>query len=174
VTSVSSSEAIKFCTWLTQREGRRYRLPTEAEWEYAAKGAEGRIFPWGTTVGQGNLANFADKNTRFMWSDFTIDDGWAETSPVGAYPRGASPFGAEDMAGNVWEWCLDYFEPYRAQERVNPRGPSHGSQRVYRGGSWKSRFGSLKTTTRGFNQPSYASNDVGFRVVCECGEPTAV
>lgn len=174
VTSVSSLEAIKFCQWLSQREGKRYRLPTEAEWEYAAKGAEGRVFPWGTATGQGNLANFADKNTRFMWSDFNIDDGWAETSPVGAYPLGSSPFGVEDMAGNVWEWCLDYFEPYRAQDRVNPRGPSHGAQRVYRGGSWKSRFGSLKTTTRGFNQPSYASNDVGFRVVCECGEPAAV
>ncbi len=171
VTSVSSVEAIKFCQWLSQRDGRRYRLPTEAEWEYAAKGAENRLFPWGTTTGQGNLANFADKNTRFLWSDFNIDDGWAETSPVGAYPLGASPFGVEDMAGNVWEWCLDYFEPYRAQDRMNPRGPSHGAQRVYRGGSWKSRFGSLKTTSRGFNQPSYASNDVGFRVVCECGEP---
>ena len=168
VTSVSSLDAMKFCRWLSQREGRRYRLPTEAEWEYAAKGADGRSFPWGETTGKGTLANFADRNTRFAWSDPMIDDGWAETSPVGNYPLGASPFGAEDMAGNVWEWCLDYFEPYRGQERVNPRGPAHGAQRVYRGGSWKSRFASLKTTTRGFNQPAYASNDVGFRIVCEC------
>ncbi len=165
---VSSLEAIKFCHWLGQRERRRYRLPSEAEWEYAARGPDGRSFPWGEAFGQGNLANFADRNTRFAWSDPEIDDGWAETSPVGNYPLGASPFGVEDCAGNVWEWCLDYYEPYKGTERTNPRGPMHGAQRVLRGGSWQSRFASLKTTTRKFNQPAFASSDVGFRVVCEC------
>ena len=165
---VTSLEAIKFCQWLGQRERRRYRLPTEAEWEYAARGTDGRPYPWGEAVGQGNLANFADRNTKFAWSDPEVDDGWAETSPVGSYPLGSSPFGLQDCAGNVWEWCMDYYEPYKGTDRVNPRGPMHGAQRVHRGGSWKSRFASLKTTTRSFNQPTFASNDVGFRVVCEC------
>jgi formylglycine-generating enzyme required for sulfatase activity len=165
---VSSLDAIKFCQWLSAREHKRFRLPSEAEWEYAARGADGRTYPWGETTGAGNLANFADANTTFAWRDPNVNDGFAETSPVGAYPAGASPFGVEDLSGNVWEWCLDYYEAYKGGERANPRGPQHGTQRVYRGGSWKSRFPSLRATARGYNQPAYASNDVGFRIVCEC------
>jgi formylglycine-generating enzyme required for sulfatase activity len=168
VVYISSLEAMKFCQWLSTRERRKYRLPTEAEWEYAAKGKDGRMFPWGSFARRGDLANFADKNTVFAWSDRDIDDGYAESSPVGAFLRGASPFGIEDMAGNVWEWCSDYFEPYKALAKVNPHGPSHGAKRVYRGGSWKSRFASLRTTTRNANAPNYSCNDLGFRVVCEC------
>jgi formylglycine-generating enzyme required for sulfatase activity len=165
---VSSLDAIKYCQWLSARERKRYRLPSEAEWEYAARGDDDRTFPWGETTGKGNLANFADANTTFAWRDASVNDGFAETSPVGAYPAGASPFGIEDLSGNVWEWCLDFYEPYKGGERANPRGPQRGAQRVYRGGSWKSRFASLKVTARGYNQPAYASNDVGFRIVCEC------
>ncbi len=165
---VSNADATKFCQWLSVRDKRRYRLPTEAEWEYAAKGLDSRTFPWGEAAGRGDLANYADANTTFAWADATVDDGYAETSPVGVYPAGASPFGVEDMAGNVWEWCLDDYDAYKGGERANPRVVKAGGQRVYRGGSWKSRFASLKSTARGFNAPTYASNDVGFRVVCEC------
>ncbi|CAN5570158.1 hypothetical protein BH20VER3_BH20VER3_18770 [soil metagenome] len=168
VVYVSSVEASKFCQWLSSRERRRYRLPTEAEWEYAARGSDGRRYPWGDQEGRGDLANFADRNTVFAWSDRTIDDGFAESSPVGAFPRGASPFGMEDMAGNVWEWCLDFFENYRGTPKTNPRGAISGAKRVYRGGSWRSRFNSLRATTRGSNIPSYTCNDLGFRIVCEC------
>ncbi len=168
VVYVSSLDAMKFCQWLSTRERRKYRLPTEAEWEFAAKGTDGRMFPWGGFARRGDLANFADKNTVFAWSDREIDDGFAESSPVGAFPRGASPFGVEDLAGNVWEWCSDYFENYKALPKVNPHGPSHGTKRVYRGGSWKSRFASLRTTARNANAPNYSCNDLGFRVVCEC------
>jgi len=168
VVYVSSLDAIKFCNWLSTRERRKYRLPTEAEWEYAAKGNENRKFPWGNQEGRGDLANFADRNTAFAWSDREIDCGYAETSPVGAFPLGASPFGIEDMAGNIWEWCLDYYEQYRPGPKVNPRGPTSGPKRVYRGGSWKSRFTSLRTTVRGSNVPSFSCNDLGFRIVCEC------
>jgi formylglycine-generating enzyme required for sulfatase activity len=168
VVYVSSLEAIKFCQWLSTRERKRYRLPSEAEWEYAARGTDGRRYPWGNYEGRGDLANFADKNTVFAWSDREIDDGYAESSPIGSFPLGASPFGMEDMAGNVWEWCLDYYETYRGTPKVNPRGPSAGTKRVYRGGSWKSRFASLRTTARGSNVPSYSCNDVGFRIACEC------
>jgi len=168
VVYVSSLDAIKFCNWLSTRERRKYRLPTEAEWEYAAKGTDNRKFPWGNQDGRGDLANFADKNTVFAWSDHEIDCGYAESSPVGAFPLGASPFGIEDMAGNIWEWCLDYYEPYRSGPKVNPRGPTIGTKRVHRGGSWKSRFSSLRTTVRGSNVPSFSCNDLGFRIVCEC------
>jgi formylglycine-generating enzyme required for sulfatase activity len=168
VVYVSSLEAVKFCQWLSTREHKKYRLPTEAEWEYAARGSDGRRYPWGNYDRRGDLANFADKNTVFAWSDREIDDGFAETSPVGAFPNGASPFGMHDMAGNVWEWCLDYYEAYRGAPRVNPRGPSCGGKRVYRGGSWKSRFSSVRATARSANVPSYSCNDLGFRVACEC------
>ena len=168
VVYVSSLDAIKFCNWLSTRERRKYRLPTEAEWEYAAKGSDNRKFPWGNQDGRGDLANFADKNTVFAWSDHEIDCGYAESSPVGAFPLGASPFGIEDMAGNVWEWCLDYYEAYRSGPKVNPRGPTIGAKRVHRGGSWKSRFSSLRTTVRGSNVPGFSCNDLGFRIVCEC------
>jgi formylglycine-generating enzyme required for sulfatase activity len=168
VVYVSSLEAIKFCQWLSARERKRYRLPTEAEWEYAARGTDSRKFPWGNYEGRGDLANFADKNTVFAWSDREIDDGYPESSPVGSFPLGAGPFGMEDMAGNVWEWCIDFYEPYRGTPKVNPHGPTTGTKRVYRGGSWKSRFNSLRTTTRGSNVPSFSCNDIGFRIACEC------
>ena len=72
------------------------------------------------------------------------------------------------MAGNVWEWCLDFFDSYKGKEMKNPHGPMNGVKRVYRGGSWKSRGTSLRATARNFNLPAYSSNDVGFRIVCEC------
>jgi formylglycine-generating enzyme required for sulfatase activity len=168
VVYVSSLDAIKFCQSLSTRERKKYRLPTEAEWEYAARGTDGRKYPWGDHDGRGDLANFADRNTVFAWSDREIDDGYAESSPVGAFPFGASPFGMEDMAGNVWEWCLDYLEAYRGTPKVNPRGAANGVKRVYRGGSWKSRFNSVRATARGSNMANYSCNDLGFRIVCEC------
>ena len=167
VTHVTSLEAEKFCQWLSQKEGRKYRLPTEAEWEYAARGMDDRIYPWGDKLDAAIYANFADANTNFPWRDASINDGFAETAPVGSFPRGSSPFGIEDLSGNVFEWCLDSYEPYRGKEIVNRRGPNHGTQRMYRGGSWRSKASSLRATARHFNLPQYSSNDIGFRVVCE-------
>ena len=165
---VSSVEAEEFCKWLSQRENRKYRLPSEAEWEYAARGGETRLFPWGDRAINGHLANFADVRTQFAWRDPNVDDGFAETAPVGSFPRGASPFGIEDLAGNVFEWCLDAFEPYKGRETVNPKATKITTKRVYRGGSWKSRISSLRCCARNSNLPTYQSNDVGFRIVCEC------
>jgi formylglycine-generating enzyme required for sulfatase activity len=167
VVYVNSQQAEKFCQWLTQKEGRKYRLPTEAEWEYAARGLDTRVYPWGDELDEGYYANFADCNTSFAWREMAINDGFAETAPVGNYPRGASPFGIEDMSGNVFEWCLDCFEAYRGKDLVNRRGPTNGTQRIYRGGSWRSKASSLRAAARHFNMPNYASSDVGFRLVCE-------
>jgi len=168
VVYVNCQEAARFCEWLSAKEKRRYRLPTEAEWEYAARGADGRSFPWGEKLNSGSLANFADANTNFAWSAMDIDDGYAQTSPVGSYPKGASPFGIEDLSGNVWEWCNDFYEKYTGRDRINARNSTKGTQRIYRGGSWKSRVSSLRASTRGWNLPNYSSNDVGFRIICEC------
>lgn len=167
VVFVTSLEAIRFCEWLSAREKRKFRLPTEAEWEFAARGADGRRFPWGDGFDRGDLANFADASSNFTWRS-TISDGYPETSPVGSYPRGASPFGCLDMAGNVWEWCLDFQANYTDRPKPDPRGPARGTQRACRGGSWKSRPNSLRASARVFYLPNFSSNDVGFRVVCEC------
>lgn len=165
---VSWNEAAAFCKWLSQREGKRYRLPTEAEWEYAARGTDGRVFPWGNDFSSGKLANFADARTNLVWREPAIDDGYAETAPVGMFPMGASPFGVEELSGNVHEWCNDWYAPYQSKERTNPIGPGGGQQRVLRGGSWRSRIASLRAVARSSNLPGFQSNDIGFRVVCEC------
>ncbi|MFL6528252.1 MAG: formylglycine-generating enzyme family protein [Chthoniobacterales bacterium] len=173
VVHVSSIDALNFCRWLGEQDGKKYRLPTEAEWEFAARGPDGRKYPWGNHSGRADLANFADASTTFPWRDANLNDGYAETSPVGAFPLGASFFGLHDMAGNVWEWCLDYFQPLAGTPRQNPRGAQSGTKRVYRGGSWKSRFANLRATARACNAANYSCNDLGFRVVCECEPPDA-
>jgi formylglycine-generating enzyme required for sulfatase activity len=168
VVYVTSFEALKYCEWLSQKDGKSYRLPTEAEWEFAARGTDGRKYPWGNQLGGADRANFADASTTFAWRDAQINDGYPITSPVGAFPRGASFFAIEDMAGNVWEWCLDFSYPFAGSPKQNPRGPASGLKRLYRGGSWKSRITNLRATARGSNAPNYSCNDLGFRVVCDC------
>jgi formylglycine-generating enzyme required for sulfatase activity len=168
VVYVTSVEASKFAEWLSAKDGRTYRLPTEAEWEYAARGTDGRKYPWGNDDRRSDLANFADASTTFPWREMRLSDGYPETSPVGAFPRGASPFGIEDMAGNVWEWCLDFLGRLPGTLKQNPRaGYTAGGKQVHRGGSWKSRFSNLRTTARAANTSNYSCNDLGFRLVCE-------
>ena len=193
VVFVSHFDATRFCDWLSRREDKKYRLPTEAEWEYAARGTDGRIYPWAKTfkpnllravslVGKGSgsnvggetaasqneLANFAASDAIFASRNSSTNASDIRTSPIGKYPNGISPFGVEDLSGNVWEWCQDFYATYRGAERMNPTGPTHGTHRVCRGGSWRTQLSSLKATTRGYNLPTYVSNDVGFRIVCEC------
>lgn len=168
VVYVNAVEAERFCEWLSRMEGRRYRLPTEAEWEYAARGLDGRTFPWGEYLDAGHLANFADACSTFAWREMRINDGWAQSSPVGSFPKGASSFGIEELSGNVHEWCLDFFEPYKGKDVQNPRSMRNNQKRIHRGGSWKSRIASLRACARHFNSQDYSSNDVGFRIVCDC------
>ena len=119
VIHVNWEQARTYCEWA----GRR--LPTEAEWEKAARGTDGRIYPWGNEPPAGDLVNIADSNTYLYWRNTTIDDGYADTSPVGAYPNGASPYGALDMGGNVLEWVADWYNKntYGSSPASNPTGP---------------------------------------------------
>jgi formylglycine-generating enzyme required for sulfatase activity/calcineurin-like phosphoesterase family protein/energy-coupling factor transporter ATP-binding protein EcfA2 len=124
VVGVSWYEAAAYANWLNKITGKPYRLPTEAEWEKAARGIEARKYPWGNKFDK-NLCNSSESEL-------------GRTSPVGIFPKGKSPFGCFDMAGNVWEWCADWFDEkyYHDSPVKNPSGPKTGSQRVLRGGCW--------------------------------------
>jgi len=159
VVHVNCHDAKAYC----QSVGRR--LPTEAEWEKAARGGDGRLYPWGNQKVAGNLLNFADRNLNAPGSDDNIDDGYEYTSPVGNYPAGASPYGALDMAGNVWEWVADYFDPdyYKYAPTHNPPGPQSGEDRVLRGGSWYYVARHVRTANRYWFAATDRVNNVGFR-----------
>jgi formylglycine-generating enzyme required for sulfatase activity/serine/threonine protein kinase len=152
VVEVNWDDAAAFCEWASRLAGVEIRLPTEAEWEKAARGTDGRIYPWGDERPDSERCNF--------------DDHLGDTTPVGRYsPAGDSPYGCADMAGNVWEWVSDWYDEdyYKNSPRENPAGPATGSSRVLRGGSWFINVRGVRSAYRGWNDPDFRNDLVGFR-----------
>ncbi|MBK9094386.1 MAG: SUMF1/EgtB/PvdO family nonheme iron enzyme [Anaerolineae bacterium] len=160
VTGVSWGDAVAYGRWLSSQTGRHYRLPTEAEWEKAARGTDGRLYPWGPN-----------------WDPTGCNAASAATTPVTAHPAGASPYRCEDMLGNVQEWTStawgsgrdapDYPYPYRADDGREETDAGHAGQallRLQRGGSYRSQGETLRSTARGISAPDSKVPWRGFRV----------
>jgi formylglycine-generating enzyme required for sulfatase activity len=170
VMGVSWYDAQAYCQWLSEETGQGYRLPTEAEWEKAARGMDGRKYPWGNAFDSGRL-NFCDANCDLDWQDSRADDSYQYTAPVGSYPAGASPYGALDMAGNVWEWCSTEFRDYRYDPDDGREALAASGNRLLRGGSWFRALGFARCACRFGVGPNNRNDDMGFRVVASTGSP---
>jgi formylglycine-generating enzyme required for sulfatase activity len=167
VLGVNWDAATAYCNWLSAKTGKKYRLPTEAEWEKAARGTDQRRFPWGNSIDP-TYANF----TGAQKFDTGQVVGYYDGSKRGDFQthNGASPYGAMDMAGNVMEWCQDWYQRdyYSVSAKKNPKGPEKGAYRVLRGGSFFFEGQDLRTYARSGAWPSFqAFRMVGFRAARE-------
>ncbi len=154
-TYVSWDDAVDYCRRLSVLDGKQYRLPTEAEWEYACRGGNSTAHSFGSDANE--LKNYA------WFRENAEDIGEMHARDVGG--KRANPFGLYDMHGNVWEWCSDWFGPYTANSTVDPVGPSTGLNRVFRGGGWRHSSKFCRSAFRGNVEPSICYSDLGFRVV---------
>jgi hypothetical protein len=155
VEGVSWYDAMAFCRWLSAKTGREVRLPTEQEWEKAAQGSGDWEYPWGKSYKTG----YANINET-CGHDKIGENNLQETSAVGIYPQGKSPYGLMDMSGNVWEWCLNKHEEPQV---ITP--DFSGADRVLRGGSWSNDVQHIRSAIRRYNTPSNRYSSIGFRLV---------
>ncbi len=169
VVNVTWNDAMAFCQWLSKKESKTYRLPTEAEWEYACRAGTTTHYHSGddpeTLANVGNIADAAVKAQFPDWKyRIKASDGYAFTSPVGSFQPNA--FGLYDMHGNAWQWCADWYgaDYYAASPGDDPPGPASGDFHVVRGGAWFSRPSSALSAKRDTIKPGYKYNGPGFRV----------
>lgn len=172
VVGVSWGDATKFCEWLAGLAGRAVSLPSEAQWEFAARGMDGREYPWG---------NEPPDATRAC---FDLDSEKGQPAPVGSYPGGRGPFGTLDQAGNVWEWCLDrwdekaYGKRAGGAESVDPVVPADQADenlmRVLRGGGWLYSADNLRAAYRFWSHAWNRYDDIGFRCVLAAAAPASL
>jgi formylglycine-generating enzyme required for sulfatase activity len=155
VVAVTWFETLKYCEWLSELTGRRYRLPTEAEWERAARGGrEGLLYPWG------------DERPE-DWPEYCDRWGGEVRGPLSAGRGTANPFGLFDIGENIHEWCADWYEAryYESSPARNPSGPATGTLRASRGGSWRHHVKVSRCAARSSIPPQFQYADYGFRVV---------
>ena len=182
--NISWHDCIAYANWLTGRHGLPFTLPSEAEWEYAARGDDGRVYPWGNREPDGTRANYADSRfdqyfpgTEQSLVHRGVNDGFAITSPVGSFPAGRSPFGALDMAGNLTEWVFDGYRDYPPEARIDPVHLEATDIRMQKGGFWAGSAGRFEVTpdeiefghnirsdSRQGDDPASADDHLGCRV----------
>jgi formylglycine-generating enzyme required for sulfatase activity len=167
VVCVSWNDATAFCKWLSEKEDKEYRLPTEAEWEYAARAGSNTTWYWGNDeFGAQGRAKVAGEGQG--WKYFFKGVHYADrfTAAVGSLTPNA--FGLYDLIGNVWNWCTDWYDAnyYGSSPTDDPVGPDSGQLRVVRGGSWRDAPWDARSANRGRSAPELRSTNSGFRVVC--------
>lgn len=168
---ISWTDARNYARWLSEQSGKQYRLPTEAEWEYAAKAGKNVSRFWDNSedsaCSHASVADQSAKNLWRSWKTHDCNDGYPATAPVGSFPP--NRFGLHDMLGNVWEWCSDWYDQnyYTNSPRKNPAGPERGIYRAGRGGGWVGNPSFLRIEDRSFDTPDKKYNDLGFRLTLQ-------
>ena len=160
---VTWRQAQEFCRWLSQKEGHLYRLPTEAEWEYACHAGTTNRTYWGENTADRTKANLGGGNREKHegWRD----DGFEYAAPVGSFP--ANPWGLYDMIGNSREWVADWYAPYSTNALTDPTGPATGNCRVMKSGGWNTSLKNICSAFRDGDAPHDAKDNNGFRILCE-------